>query len=110
MAADLAYPSRTLGIDFGSTSTRAVLLRHDNDAIVNVENTANGSLNARFKSYDFPSTAFPFEENPCVKRKRVYINPGCPERRGISAKYFMYALVGLRDEILDWYPLAKDLV
>jgi len=98
----------TLGVDCGSTSTRAVLLRHDTRQTTAVVNTHGDNLNARFDQFSFSSAAFPFEEGP--PDQPVYVLRGDRNRRGISNKYCMYPLAGLKDSILLEYPLVHHLM
>ncbi|KAK5657529.1 hypothetical protein OQA88_3102 [Cercophora sp. LCS_1] len=110
----MALPSRAnscdgiLGIDFGSTSTRAAILCKDKRQELPVENISRDNLNSRFDKFDFSSAAFPFEDH--LPGQPVYFIRGNAERRPISNKYCMYPLVGLKDKILTEYPLVQDLL
>lgn len=90
----------TLGIDLGSTSTRAVLGPHY------VEETNRAVQSLRFAPGDFCSAIYPFEANGPT----YLYEESDPMRRPVSAKYAFYALVVASDELLEQYPLADELV
>ncbi|KAK6840028.1 hypothetical protein PG987_005894 [Apiospora arundinis] len=90
----------TLGIDLGSTSTRAVLGRHY------VEEIKHKTPSVRFSPGDFSSSIYPFEP-----RGPVYLyEDDDPTRRPVSAKYAFYALVDASDELLEQYRLVEELI
>ncbi|KAK8102335.1 hypothetical protein PG984_015481 [Apiospora sp. TS-2023a] len=89
----------TLGIDLGSTSTRAVLGPHYVE-----ENRVVPSV--RFANGDFSSAIYPFEPDGPV----YLYEESDPMRRPVSAKYAFYALVNASDELLEQYPLVDELV
>ncbi|KAK8037551.1 hypothetical protein PG991_000897 [Apiospora marii] len=90
----------TLGIDLGSTSTRAVLGPHY------VEETNRAVQSLRFAPGDFSSAIYPFEADGPT----YLYEESDPTRRPVSAKYAFYALVVASDELLEQYPLVDELV
>ncbi|KAK7972624.1 hypothetical protein PG988_006758 [Apiospora saccharicola] len=90
----------TLGIDLGSTSSRAVLGPHY------VEETNRAVHSLRFANGDFSSAIYPFEPNGPV----YLYEESDPMRKPVSAKYAFYALVDASDELLEQYPLVEDLI
>ncbi|KAK8074010.1 hypothetical protein PG994_004909 [Apiospora phragmitis] len=89
----------TLGIDLGSTSTRAVL------GPQHVEETNRNFQSQRFSPGDFSSSIYPFENEGLVYLSE---QPD-PTRKPVSAKYAFYTLVNAKDELLEQYPLAEEL-
>ncbi|KAK8109655.1 hypothetical protein PG999_007792 [Apiospora kogelbergensis] len=88
----------TLGIDLGSTSTRATLGKYPVEP-----NREIPSL--RFSNGDFSSSIYPFDTlDP------VYLcEQDDPSRKPLSAKYAFYTLVDASDELLEQYDLFKEL-
>ena len=100
-----ALSSRILGIDLGSTSTRAFVFCPSADYEIYVENKGRNNLNTRYENGDFSSNGYPFDDG------EVYLgdNPD-PERRLISLKYGFYLLANAKDELLEQYPLVNPLM
>ncbi|KAK8023860.1 hypothetical protein PG993_011926 [Apiospora rasikravindrae] len=89
----------TLGIDLGSTSTRAVL------GTKYVEETNRDMQSQRFSAGDFSSSIYPFDDMGPIY---LYEEPD-PTRKPVSAKYAFYSLVNASDELLEQYPLVEEL-
>ncbi|ORY68911.1 uncharacterized protein BCR38DRAFT_424659 [Pseudomassariella vexata] len=96
----------TLGIDFGSTSTRAYLWCLALKKGFNVENRDKKNFTSRFDKGDFSSTGYPFDEDgPIYMGEKVN-----PRRESISLKYAFYPLVDGSDEFIEQYRLAEPLM
>ncbi|KAK7946369.1 uncharacterized protein PG986_010690 [Apiospora aurea] len=90
----------TLGIDLGSTSTRAVL------GPKHVQETNRNMQSLRFSAGDFSSSIYPFDAKGPIY---LYEMPD-PTRKSVSAKYAFYSLVDASDELLEQYPMVHELM
>jgi len=52
---------------------------------------------------DFPSTIYPFDAGP------AYLDEVSWTRPGMSGKYSMYCFAGASDELLEQYPLVRQI-
>lgn len=96
----LVPPPRILGIDLGSTSTRASLLCLTTGTVYHIHNKRSRPW-SRCQPGDFFCILHPYDEGP------VYVAEGPdPAREGVPAKYAMYPLAGAEDELLGQYPLV----
>lgn len=100
--------TRILGIDIGSSSSRAGLLCPQTKQIFHVESKRKDYSSCRYQPGEFSSNCYPFDDGP------AYLPVPDPSRLSISAKYIFYALTNNSDEIL-WrhiqdYPPAEALI
>ncbi|OHE94800.1 hypothetical protein CORC01_09907 [Colletotrichum orchidophilum] len=100
----------TLGIDFGSTSTRIFLWCPERKEEIDIENPGR-PRSSEYPVGDFSSVGYPFEQFGSV-----YLgNDPDPLRQPISLKYAFYALVNLaeserRDNMIDQYVMVSPLL
>ncbi|KAI0123474.1 hypothetical protein BJ170DRAFT_109899 [Xylariales sp. AK1849] len=94
-----------LGIDLGSTSTRAYLWCPKTKNGWCVESKSRARTGHRFSNGDFSSIGYPFDGG------EVYLGEGISAaRESISLKYAFYALVNTTDELFNQYRLATPLL
>ncbi|KAI4598338.1 hypothetical protein KJ359_003222 [Pestalotiopsis sp. 9143b] len=92
----------TLGIDFGSTSTRAVLWCPEDGQEYHVESTSQNFQ--RFSEGDFSSIGYPFDGG------EVYLGERSDAfRDSTSLKYAFYVLADAPDELVSQYQLSAPL-
>ncbi|KAH6656599.1 hypothetical protein BKA67DRAFT_654926 [Truncatella angustata] len=94
----------TLGIDFGSTSTRAYLWCRRTKVGWYVESKGRAKAGHRFSNGDFSSIGYPFDGDEVYLGERSNA-----ARQSISLKYAFYILADTSDEILNQYRMATPL-
>lgn len=105
-----------IGIDLGSSSTRAVLRCLDDGRYVHIDGKANPNNAVRYSSGDFASSGYPLE-----KSNGPYYVPNHEQDEGeprhdMSLKYGMYVLAnastaeGLGLDLLQQYPLVQEIM
>ncbi|KAF7534339.1 hypothetical protein G7054_g6325 [Neopestalotiopsis clavispora] len=93
-----------LGIDFGSTSTRAFLWCPETNEGYHVESTSRARKNQRFDRGDFSSVGYPFDDG------EIYLGEKCDaSRESISLKYAFYVLANAPAELASQYRLSRPL-
>ncbi|KAF6835284.1 hypothetical protein CPLU01_04364 [Colletotrichum plurivorum] len=102
----------TLGVDIGSTSTRACLWAPEEQKVFHIENPNEMTQAAHLRLGDYPSAGYPFETHG-----DVYVGGNlAPDRQEISLKYGFYPLAyanGLddyQDDMLEQYLLVQPLM
>ena len=93
-----------LSIDPGSTAFRACLVTHETKESYHVENTEL-QQQAKHIQGDFSNACCPFEPDPL----RYLGDAALSQPRNVSAKYLMYLLADVDDNILAKYPLSEEL-
>jgi len=105
LQANLRLGCSVVGIDLGSTSTRAYLWNPETGRDYPVENTRRNYQTKRYENGDFSSIGYPFEKGP------VYVGEKLdPDRTPISLKFGMYVLAGAKDELVKEYEVLKPLL
>ncbi|RYC54792.1 hypothetical protein CHU98_g11416 [Xylaria longipes] len=92
-----------LGIDLGSTSTRAAI--YVGAPLESLHFVQNVSTNQRLPFGDFTSACYPFDDGPAY----VGVEPN-PDRDSISMKYGFYLLAGASDDLLNQYNVMSPLL
>ncbi|KAI1734096.1 hypothetical protein F4680DRAFT_471408 [Xylaria scruposa] len=99
----MGSPNVVLGIDLGSTSTRAAIyVGAPVESLFFVQNVRH---HPRVPFGDFPSTCYPFDDGPAY----VGVKPDL-KRESISMKYGFYLLAGASDDLLSQYDLLNPLL
>ncbi|KAK3322204.1 hypothetical protein B0H66DRAFT_194556 [Apodospora peruviana] len=93
-----------LAIDLGSTAIRAALVDCETGAFQPVENREAEQLHIYNKG-DFPNACCPFDDDVLDTLGDKAL--GMP--RNLSAKYLMYLLADVDDNVMAQYPLSAEL-
>ncbi|KAI1859979.1 hypothetical protein JX265_009180 [Neoarthrinium moseri] len=94
----------TLGIDLGSTSTRAYLWCPETKRDWYIESNGRSSTGRRYANGNFSSMGYPFDGG------EVYLGEKSDAaRESISLKYAFYILVKASDDLFKQYQLAEPL-
>ncbi|KAK6085036.1 hypothetical protein SCUP515_00854 [Seiridium cupressi] len=94
----------TLGMDIGSTSTRAYLWCPKTKAGWYVESETRPKTGHRFSNGDFSSLGYPFDGGEVYLGERIDAS-----RQSISLKYAFYILAHATDELFKQYRLVTPL-
>ncbi|KAI0155242.1 hypothetical protein GGR57DRAFT_511691 [Xylariaceae sp. FL1272] len=106
--ADERHSNSVVGIDFGSTTTRAVVYDRVQDKRYNVENEEPSC--ARHREGEFASIGYPFEPSS-KENAHVWLgNRPTPKRTGISLKYAFYLLADPQHNIGNEYDVVKPIL
>jgi hypothetical protein len=94
-----------LGIDLGSTSTRAYIRCVETAEYHYVHNPNRNNLSSRYEFGDFSSLGYPFDDGP------VYLGEDHdPSRLSISLKYGFYILAKCPNDIRHQYAVVEPLL
>ncbi|KAI0548159.1 hypothetical protein F4679DRAFT_585724 [Xylaria curta] len=96
-------PNVVLGIDLGSTSTRAAI--YVGDPVESPYFVQNECTHQRVPFGDFTSTCYPFDDGPAY----MGVKPDA-QRESISMKYGFYLLAGASDDLLSQYDVLNPLL
>lgn len=106
--------NRGLHVDFGSSAMRCAYFYNHGDGMLNHMIVRNDALftgegeGIEGRDMEHSVDIYPFADGK--PGEAIYHgNTPCPERRSVSAKYAIYPLVGMSDEMYHQYPLAADL-
>ncbi|ETS85957.1 hypothetical protein PFICI_03982 [Pestalotiopsis fici W106-1] len=97
-------PLSTLGIDFGSTSTRAFLWCPEENKEYYIESTSKARNNHRFSAGDFSSVGYPFDDGEVYLGQKIDAS-----RQSISLKYAFYVLANAPADLASQYQVSEPL-